>query len=139
MPEVSDGPFYQRHQTIHSTQDFLWDILSEASDDPLHTGCRMGNSTRGIRRSTPHRMSYGPFYQRHQPIHSTQDVVWAILQEASDDSLHTGCCMGHSTRGIRRSTPHRMSFVLLYQRYKSIHFTQDVGRIDPPKTLDINV
>ena len=57
-------------------------------------------SNRGIRRSTPHRMSYGPLYQSHQTIHPTQDVVWAIQPEASDDPLHTGCRTNRSTKDI---------------------------------------
>ncbi|KAH3851827.1 hypothetical protein DPMN_094314 [Dreissena polymorpha] len=69
-----------------------------------------------IRRSTPHRMLYGPFYQRHHTIHPTQDFVWAILPEASDDPLHTGCHMGHSTRGISRPTSHRMSDESIHHR-----------------------
>ncbi|KAH3849356.1 hypothetical protein DPMN_091755 [Dreissena polymorpha] len=40
--------------------------------EPLHA---RGHSTSGIRRSTPRRMSFGPFHQWYQTIHSTQDVV----------------------------------------------------------------
>ncbi|KAH3877831.1 hypothetical protein DPMN_001709 [Dreissena polymorpha] len=77
--------------------------------DPLHA--------HGIRRSTPRRMSAGQFHQRYQTIHFTQDVVWAILPEASDDPLHTDCRMGHSTRGTSQSTPHRMSDESIHQRH----------------------
>ncbi|KAH3715951.1 hypothetical protein DPMN_058667 [Dreissena polymorpha] len=70
------------------------------SDDPLHKGCRQGNSTRCIRRSTSHRMSYGRFYQRHQMIHSAPTVVWVILPEEQVDPLHTGCRTNRSTKDI---------------------------------------
>ncbi|KAH3721057.1 hypothetical protein DPMN_063972 [Dreissena polymorpha] len=45
---------------------------------------------------------------------------------------------GHSTSGIRRSSPRRMSFGPCHQRYQTIHSIPDVRRIDPPKTWDIN-
>ncbi|KAH3798757.1 hypothetical protein DPMN_152360 [Dreissena polymorpha] len=45
---------------------------------------------------------------------------------------------GHSTSGIRRSTPRRMSFGPFHQRYQTIHSTPDVRRIDLPTTWDIN-
>ncbi|KAH3831309.1 hypothetical protein DPMN_104572 [Dreissena polymorpha] len=60
--------------------------------EPLHA--------HGIRRSTSHRMSYGRFYQRHQTIHSTPTVVWAILPEVQVDPLHTGCRTNRSAKDI---------------------------------------
>ncbi|KAH3885823.1 hypothetical protein DPMN_009822 [Dreissena polymorpha] len=59
-----------------------------------------GHSTSGIRRSTPRRMSFWPFHQRYLTIHSTQDVVWAIPPEVSDDPLQTGCQTNRSTKDM---------------------------------------